>query len=89
MIKFLLFIFLFYISAIAAEDYFQDRILFCLNANQDSIVVSYKNNIAVTGNEQLNKLLSEFEVKRLEQWLRIKNSQLAEAFQLEWVHSII
>ena len=77
MIKFLLFIFLFYISAIAAEDYFQDRILFCLNANQDSIVVSYKNNIAVTGNEQLNKLLSEFEVKRLEQWLRIKNSQLA------------
>lgn len=78
MIKFLLFIFLFYISGQTAEDYFQDRILFCLNAEQDTLNISYKDNIAFTDIEKLNQLLSKFEIKHLDKWLQIKNSELAD-----------
>ena len=78
MIKFLLFLFLFYISGKTAEDYFQDRILFCLKIGQDDLKISYGDNIAVTNSEELNKLLYDFEVQRLDKWIKIRNSELAD-----------
>ena len=78
MTRFLLFIFIFYISGIAAEDYFQDRVLFCLNQDQEALQISYRNGIAVTNDEKLNKLLTEFEVVELGQWLRVENSELSD-----------
>ncbi|MEJ2543559.1 MAG: hypothetical protein P8Y99_05780 [Calditrichaceae bacterium] len=78
MIRLLLFIFLFYISGQTAEDYFQDRILFCLNDSQDTLNISYKDNIAHTNNEYLNHLLSEFGIVHLSRWLKINNYDLAD-----------
>ncbi len=78
MIKLLLVLFLFYISGKTAEDYFQDRILFCLKIGQEDLKISYQDNIAVTNNEKLNKLLYDFEIKQLDNWIKIRNSELAD-----------
>lgn len=78
MIKFLLFLFIFYISGKTAEDYFQDRILFCLKIGQEELKISYQDNIAVTNNEKLNKVLYDFEIRQLDKWIKIRNSELAD-----------
>jgi hypothetical protein len=53
----------------AADEYFQNRILFCLKKDVPALKIDYSKKELVTGNSNITRLLNKHGVIRIEKWL--------------------
>ncbi|MEJ2054845.1 MAG: S8 family serine peptidase, partial [Calditrichaceae bacterium] len=76
--KSLLFLFTYILLVNANEDYFSNRILFCLAQDHSPLKISFLNNTPVTDNKDINSILSEYDVVDLKKWLHTADENLID-----------
>jgi hypothetical protein len=67
--KLLLLLFILSNFVLGRDDYYKNRILFCMNKDISALGIEYKNKTAVTNRAQLNELLNKYQVVKLGRWL--------------------
>lgn len=67
--KLLLYLFILFGFVFAKDEYFQNRILFCLNKDIPALNIQYKNNQPLTANPGITRLLKKHQIIKLEKWL--------------------
>ena len=72
----LLFLITWVITVSANDDYFNNRILFCLKKEQSALQISYRDGVPISNHIKLNEVLSDYDVRKIDKWLTISNKNL-------------